>query len=252
MTTRRDYGPVQLAGYLGLPRWQFDRARQSGDIPAPDRSGGRWSAATADEALARVDDIRAAAGSIPDVGAVRAAEILSSRLGMVVTPDGIAELGRRGLVPVVDYYKEYDLYDGRALEAFTDVAAVADATWSGYLRTADESAAYLRIRRTDLNHLIRAGMLRHVSLGYGPYDRKNRPTVSLYRTGDLDDLAARDDLPWDAVRQARKGQRSPLAALPTVETTSATSPGTSCSQPPGDDPRHAEHGGRWPGHDRTA
>jgi len=228
MTTRKDHGPVQLAGYLGLPQWQFDRARNSGDIPAPDRSGGRWSAAIAAEALARIDEIRAAAGSIPDVGAVRAAEILSGRLGLVVTPDGIAELGRRGLVPVAGCYKEYDLYDGRALEAFTDIAAATEATWSGYLRTAGESADYLRIRRTDLNHLIRAGLLRHASLGYGPYDRKNQPTVPLYRAGDLDGLAARTDIGWDAVRQARKGQRSPLAALPTFEPCPSCRPYGAC------------------------
>lgn len=77
MTARRDYGPVQLATYLGLEQWQFSRARRAGLIPARDRARGRWSAVVADDALARIDQIRAAVGSVPDLGAVRAAEVLS-------------------------------------------------------------------------------------------------------------------------------------------------------------------------------
>ena len=46
-----------------------------------------------------------------------------------------------------------------------------------------------------------------------PFDRRNRPTVPLYRTGDLDDLTASADIDWDAVRCTPAGRRSPLAAL---------------------------------------
>jgi hypothetical protein len=214
MNARKDYGPVQLAGYLGLLQFQFDRARADGLIPPPDRARGRWSASIADDALARVAEIRAAAGTVPDFGAVRAAEELSKRLGIAVTGHGVEELARRGLLPVAGYYKDHAIYDGRAVEAFTDTAAATEARRAGYLRTADESAAYLAIRRSDLDHLSRSGLLAPAGWGYGPYDRRRNPAVPLYRTGDLDGLAARDDLPWDAVRQARKGQRSPLAELP--------------------------------------
>lgn len=216
----REFGQVQLAEYLGLTEWQFSRARGSGDIPPADRPRGRWSGAVADAVVARIGDIQAAAGSVPDLGAVRAAEVLSARLGMVVTRDGMSELGRRGLIPVTGYYKEHALYDGRALESFADVAAAVDATWAGYLRTADESAAYLRIRRTDLGHLVRAGLLRGAEYGYGPYDRKGCPTVPLYRTGDLDTLAANPGIDMDAVRATPAGRRSPLTALKTAGGTS--------------------------------
>ncbi len=215
---RPDYGPVQLAAYLGLEQWQFARARTTGLIPGPDRSRGRWSAAAAAAVLVRVAQIRQAAGSVPDLGAVRAAEVLSGRLGLAVTVDGVEELGRRGLIPAAGSYKGWPLYDGRALETFTDAAAAAEATWAGQLRTAGQSAAYLHIRRSDLNHLTRCGALRPVKWGRGPWDRRDTFSVRLYRTGDLDQLAARDDIDWAAVRATPPGRRSPLAAVAAAET----------------------------------
>src|SRR5438034_7669989 len=110
---RADYGPVQLAVFLGLERWQFARARQAGLIGGPDRARGRWSAAAAAAALGRAGQIRAAAGLVPDLGAVRAAGVLSGRLGVAVTADGVEELARRGLVPVAGSYKGWPVYDGR-------------------------------------------------------------------------------------------------------------------------------------------
>ena len=214
---RRDYGPVQFAGHLGLARWQLDRALADGLIPGPDRPGGRWSAAVAEAAWADIGAICAAVGSVPDVGAVRAAEVLSGRLGLVVTADGVEELARRGLLPITGYYKDHALYDGRALEAFTDTATVGDATWGGHLRTAAQAAGYLRIRRSDLGHLTRPGILRPVKHGRGPFDRRGQASVPLYRTGDLDALAARPGIDWAAVRATSPGHRSPLAAIEQAE-----------------------------------
>ena len=214
---RRDYGPVQLADHLGLARWQLDRALADGLIPGPDRARGRWSAAIADAALAGIGAIRAAAGPVPDLGAVRAAEVLSGRLGLVVTADGAGELARRGLLPVTGSCKDHALYDGRALEAFTGTAAAAGATWGGQLRTAGQAAAYLRIRRSDLGHLTRPGILRPARHGRGPFDRRGQASVPLYRTGDLDALAARPGIDWAAVRATPPGHRSPLAAIEQAE-----------------------------------
>ena len=213
MTAPRRFGPVQLATYLGLEQWQLERAVGDGLIPGPDRSRGRWSAPIADAALANIAVIRAAAGSIPDLGAVRAAGVLSRRLGLEVTADGVEELARQGLLPVTGSYKDHRLYDGRALEAFTGTGAAADATRAGRLRTADQAAAYLRIRRSDLNHLIRSGVLKPVKYGHGPWDRRNETSVPLYRTGDLDQLTARPDIDWAAVRATAPGRRSPLAVI---------------------------------------
>ena len=215
---RAGYGPVQLAAHLGLERWQLSRAVQAGLAPGPDRAGGRWSAAAAAAALARAGQIRAAAGSVPDLGAVRAAGVLSFRLGVPVTADGVEELARRWLLPVAGSYKGWPVYDGRALEAFADTAAAAEATRAGELRTADQSAAYLRIRRSDLNHLTRSKILRPVRYGRGPWDRRGEASVPLYRTGDLDRLAARPGIDWDAVRATPPGRRSPLKRLADAET----------------------------------
>jgi hypothetical protein len=215
---RPDYGPVQLAARLGLEQWQLTRALGDGLIPGPDRPRGRWSAQVAGLAAACAGQIRAAAGSVPDLGAVRAAEVLSGRLGAAVTPDGVEELARRGLIPVAGYYKNHRLYDGRALEAFTDAAVAAEAIRAGQLRTVGQSAAYLRIRRSDLNHLTRSRILRPVKHGHGPWDRRDTFSVPLYRTGDLDQLAARADIDWAQVRATPPGRRSPLAALAKAET----------------------------------
>jgi hypothetical protein len=214
LTELKEYGPVQLAGFLGLHLWQLDRARAAGLIPAPDARRGRWSATAAHAAAARIEQIRAAAGTIPDLGAVSAAQVLTQQLGVEVTGDGVAELARRELLPVTGHYKGWPLYDGRALEAFSDAAAAVEATRAGRLRTADESAAYLRIRRSDLDHLVRAGLLSPAGWGHGPFDRRDRFSVPLYRTGDLDQLADRPGIDWAAVRAVPFGRRSPLAALP--------------------------------------
>jgi hypothetical protein len=217
VSARRDYGPVQLAGFLGLGQWQLDRALAAGLIPDPDRPRGRWSAVVAAAAQSRIAEIRAAAGSVPDLGAVRAAKLLTGRLRVTVTGDGVAELARRGLLPVTGHYKGWSLYDGRALEAFTDAAAAAEATRAGQLHTADQAAGYLRVRRSDLDHLIRAGVLKPVKHGHGPWDRRDTFSVPLYRTGDMDQLAARPDIDWAAVRATPPGRRSRLAAVAEAE-----------------------------------
>jgi hypothetical protein len=215
---RPDFGPVQLATHLGLERWQLSRARQAELIGRPDLARGRWSAAAAAAALARAAQMREAAGSVPDLGAVRAVGVLASRLGVPVTADGVEELARRGLLSVAGGYKGWPLYDGRVLEAFTDAAVAAEATRAGQLRTATQSAAYLAIRRSDLNHLTRSWMLTPAKWGRGPWDRRDTVCVPLYRTGDLDRLAARPGIDWAPVRATPPGRRSPLARLAEAET----------------------------------
>jgi hypothetical protein len=59
--TRRDYGPHQLADYLGTFRSNVDRARFFGLIPGPDCGDGkRWSAAAAEKIRADWPEILAA------------------------------------------------------------------------------------------------------------------------------------------------------------------------------------------------
>lgn len=66
---RRDYGPRQLADYLGALYGRVDNARIFGLLPEPDRGGGkRWSAALAEDIRARWPEINAAATCIGAVG----------------------------------------------------------------------------------------------------------------------------------------------------------------------------------------
>lgn len=68
-TVRRDYGPRQLADYLGALYGRVDNARFFGLLPEPDRGGGtRWSAALAEDIRARWPEINAAAACIGAVG----------------------------------------------------------------------------------------------------------------------------------------------------------------------------------------
>jgi hypothetical protein len=213
VSPREDYGPVQLATFLGLEPWQFARARTADLIPAPDRSRGRWSAPVSAAALARIGEIVLAVGAIPDVGATRAAEILSARLGVIVTPAGVTELNRRGLIPETGSFREWTLYDGRAIEAFSDGDLAVEASRAGELHTADNAASYLKIRRTDLDHLRRLRLLSAADWCHGPFDSRHRFSVPLYRTADLDALAADARIDWAAVRATARGRRSPLATM---------------------------------------
>ena len=224
MTARqaRDYGPVQLQVFLGLEQWQFSRARADGLIADPDLPRGRWSADLALAAWARLGDIVAAVGVIPDVGARRAAEILSARLGMIVTPDGVVELARQGRIPEAGSFHGWTLFDGRAIEAFDDPDLAQEASRAGELRTAERCAAYLKIRRADFDHLTRRCLLRPADWGHGPFDSRHRFSVPLYRTADLDLLAADPSIDWAAVRATPRGRRSPLAARPAPQTAAAT------------------------------
>jgi hypothetical protein len=67
-TARRDYGPRQLAGYLGAPYGRVDNARFFGLMPEPDRARGRWSAALAEQIRARWPQINAASKCIGTPG----------------------------------------------------------------------------------------------------------------------------------------------------------------------------------------
>ncbi len=65
---RRDYGPRQLAEYLGAFYGQVDRARFFGLLPEPDQDGRRWSSAAAEQIRARWPEIAAAVECIGSPG----------------------------------------------------------------------------------------------------------------------------------------------------------------------------------------
>ncbi|WP_405802550.1 hypothetical protein [Streptomyces sp. NBC_01187] len=213
--TPSSFGPRQLAEHLGIPEWQFDRARRLDRVPAPDRARGRWSRATVEDIAPRLDEVVEAAGSVPDMGAVRAAEHLTQRLGMDVTPDAVAELARQGLLRTVEPYKGNNAYDGQDLEALTDRVAVERAGHDGEQLLRDEVAERLGVREVDVRHLVRAGLLTPVRWVRSWHQRRSAaPCVPLYRAADLTALQERHDINWSAVRATPRGQRSPPTSLP--------------------------------------
>lgn len=192
-----------------------------GLFPPADRAGGRWSAAAADDARARVGAIAAAVGGVPDLGASRAAEVLGGRLGAEVTADAVRELAALGVVEEVGEFKGHAVYCGLSLEQLagrTDAREVlARAAVSGRRMTADEAAHYLRVRRVDFGHLVRTKWVEPVAWvrsGWRP--RRHGPDCPLYRARDLDVLLTHPGIDWEQVRATPRGRPSPLARLSAV------------------------------------
>lgn len=209
------YGPQQLRDALGLTEWQHQRATATGAVPGPDLPNGKWSGDLTRKLYHRRVAIRRHAGSIPDLGAERAAEILAQRLGVEVWPHALPELARRGLILVAGDYKGHPLYCGRTLETWSDVGEVEQANTDGELLTTDRVVDRLGVRATDVQHLRARRWLVPADWARGPFtSRRSRADVPLFRAGDVTALLLSEAIDWPAVRAVGKGQRSPLAALP--------------------------------------
>jgi hypothetical protein len=211
------FGPLQFCDELGLPQWAFWRAIEDGLIAHHDRSDRKWSAGAVDDALGRLEKIRASVGTVPDIGAETAAALLSERFGLDLHPNVLLELARVDAVPVVGDHKGYPVYCGRTLEAFDDRARLQRAVHDGQLLQITEVAEYLQIRVADAKHLVRAGRLVEVLRVRSSWQRSRRaaPIVPLYRTGDLDALLTDPTIDWQEVRSTPLGRPSSLAKLAT-------------------------------------
>ena len=208
----KDYGPQQFPDRLGLPRSVFDRAVRDGLIPAS--TAGRWPVSDVEAALANLVEIKAAVGTQPDVGAVRAAEVLSARFDINVEPDSLLELDRQGHIPQIGEHKGHVLYDGRALERFDDRDALLRAIRDGRLLNRDEATTHLGIRRSDFDHLVRSNWLEPVTWVHSSWQRRRaQPAVPLFRLGDLEVILAHPAIDWDEVRRTPIGRPSTLARI---------------------------------------
>lgn len=156
------------------------------------------------------------AGAIPDLGAHRAAEILSARLGVIVTSDGVVELSRRGMLQHAGWYKDWPLYDGqgdRGVRGPRDSGGSQPGREPAHRRRRREVPAHpaRRLRSPDPSRAAGASGLGPRPVG--PARPIQRAAVS---QGDLDDLSAHTDIDWHAVRSTPAGRRSQLAAPPTA------------------------------------
>jgi hypothetical protein len=217
--------PAALAERLGLAEWQVLRAARDGLIPGRDRSRG-WSADLADKIAATVEgrreELLAEIGRVPDMATWDTADYLARRFGFLeVGPalrDGVRELAHLGVLKIRWWDREYPIFDGRTIEAITDVEVVRSAMETGRTLTSDQAAERLRIRRVDFDHAVRAGLIRarrRVPTGYA--SKRYDPGMLLFRTAAVDELAALPEpggVSWETVRGLKPGQRSPWAKLP--------------------------------------
>ncbi|MGX7828288.1 hypothetical protein ACTG9Q_24670 [Actinokineospora sp. 24-640] len=75
------------------------------------------------------------------------------------------------------------------------------------------------MRRTDVEHLIRAGLLTATKWARNPRRSKRSGTVvPLYRVGDLNTLAAEQTIGLGRGTDDTEGAQVPLAALPDTPT----------------------------------
>ncbi len=221
---RAAYTAGQLALQIGWTERHLNEARRLRIVPEPDvyrpkSTGPRWSADVARALIADRNGLRnkLAAGVLV---ASEFASVLAHRLDVPVSSDAVAELGRLGYLPVVrdPAPGSVRLYSAWAARDFNDLDALAQAEFSGELHTTDGVATELQVRRPDVDHLTRLGLLRPVKMAGNPRHR-SAGAVPLFRHGDLVALLEYDRIDWEAVRSTPRGRRSPLAKLPPADDT---------------------------------
>lgn len=223
-TQRSAYNEAQLGRALGWTARQIADARAGRLVPDPDvhrprRLGPRWSPTLVRDLLQRRDALTADL-EMGTLGAIRVAELMSDRLGTNVNPDAVRELALWGYLPRAGTYKGHDLYAAWVAARFTDRAALAEATVTGQLLTADDAAKMLKVRRSDVDNLTRQAWLWPTHMADNPMLSRSRGagTVPLYRSGHLAALREHPDINWNAVRATPPGRRSPLARLERCDT----------------------------------
>ncbi len=227
---RTAYTAETLALQLGWTGRQFTDACRLKLVPQPAVSrpksaGPRSSAEVARRLIMARNVLRinldAGVASRSD-----AARLLAGQLGVPVEPDTIDELGRLGYIPFVQNPAGSNfrgisrggikLYAVWAVNEFNDLDALAQAAFSGRLHTSTDVAAELRVRRVDVDRLIRCDLLRPVRLASNPQYSSAGP-VQLFRHGDVVALQEYHRIDWEAVRSTPPGRRSPLAGLPPAD-----------------------------------
>ncbi len=218
------YDIDQFRRLLDVPEWMLERAVRLGLVPAADVPASvttyeGWSQELVDAAVADRERILAGCGDWPDYGAVRAAEILAERFGLVpgdLDANVVLELARTDVIPHVGWFKKYPVYCGRARELFQDREALDRARTEGQLFQRGGAAKQLGIRDSDFDHLLRAHWIEPASYAFSRHQsRRAGPSVPLFRQGDLQVLLQHPGIDWDAVRSTPRGRPSALANLTT-------------------------------------
>ena len=74
----------------------------------------------------------------------------------------------------------------------------------------EQAAAHLEFRDTDFKYLLAAGWVRAVDSVEKEVGRYKVVEIPLYRTGDLEAVLQIEGVDWQAVREVRRGEPSPL------------------------------------------
>jgi hypothetical protein len=171
--------------HTGLAEWQWNAGRAAGLIGSPDVDGRRWSAVIANDVIARRDKIIAVVGAEAPIGGHKAAARLAERSGLAVEKPDVEALADAGLLATAGWYKQWPLWDCRALDAvdadlLTAIVAERQAWIAGSISKWD-APGYLGWRRTEF-----ARVAQQRGLTPGRLDR--------YTKAGLDALAADEDL----------------------------------------------------------
>ncbi|MFE1476506.1 hypothetical protein ACFW6N_21990 [Streptomyces cyaneofuscatus] len=222
MARRTEYDEGQAAKRLKVPVASFRWARRSGLVPAPDSSDHRWSWSAVDAMDSEA--IRAALPHAPISGRA-AADRIALALGTPNVPGEKARVTSFVVRRLVDLQVLTDLSanpDGSLInpdqvDAVCARDDLAELVAANMPLGPDQAATRLSVRRTDFDHMLRLEWIKPadaVEVRFGT-SRAGAVDVSLFRTSDVDDLpAAHPEVEWAALRALGKGQRSPLASLP--------------------------------------
>lgn len=220
---RTEYDASQAAKRLRVSAAAFRWARHTGLIPDPDASPYQWSRATL-EAL-DAGAVRAAMPS-PAISGSAAADRIADALGTpnpatsgekaTVTAFVVRQFVDRGLLVDLSANPEGTLHHpGRVgqvcrREDLTDLVA-ADTPLGP-----EQAAARLRVRRTDVDHMIRLGWIhspQSIEVRFGT-SRAGAASAPLHTTASVDTvIPAHPEIDWEQLRAVEKGRRSPLASL---------------------------------------
>ncbi|MEU9796935.1 3'-5' exonuclease [Streptomyces sparsogenes] len=173
MGKQKGFGPVQLADYTGLARWQVDRGLVKGLVPEPGLPSGRWSDEQADEVQARREQIVEVLGDRQGYGARRTVELLQGAVaGLELWSCDVEQLAARGLIEETGQWKEYTLYDPRVAESPSAevVAALREiveqrVAWYASSATTDAAAGRCGMTSSEFEDAARAAGMKPGQFG---------------------------------------------------------------------------------------
>ncbi|MFD6879702.1 MULTISPECIES: hypothetical protein [unclassified Streptomyces] len=217
-SVREEFDAYAAAARLRVPVAAWRWATGSGLVPPADAGPGRWSRAVVE--AADPEGVRAALRG--PIGAGVAADRLTQALGVPlpilrprVTASAVGRLAKAGLLVHLGGEVEFpDVHPDQvaALCRRRDLPALLDRHVP---LGPDQAAVRLGVRRTDLDQVVRLGLLSPVAAVDVDYKRQGGlTTIPLYSAEDVALLeVVYPSVDWRAVRTVAAGHRSPLAAL---------------------------------------